>query len=171
MIDKQTIIDDQKKTIHRLQQECTEKTNTILALGDKLKCKEQECESLNADNIYLRDRESKLELAILRRDEKLDQLKEQLKTKEQECETLASQLDFEVQKKECLEKKCKQQSWNIGNLGYKIKNQRHEINNRLKQLDQLKQECKELRVENKKLKEELLDLKLQFEEEQLMYEI
>lgn len=70
---KQIIIDDQKKTIHRLQQECTEKTNTILALGDKLKCKEQE--------------------------------------------------------------------------------------------------CKELRVENKKLKEELLDLKLQFEEEQLMYEI
>ena len=78
MIDKQTIIDDQKKTIHRLQQECTEKTNTILALGDKLKCKEQECESLNADNIYLRDRESKLELAILRRDEKLDQLKDEI---------------------------------------------------------------------------------------------
>lgn len=33
------------------------------------------------------------------------------------------------------------------------------------------QECEELKVENKKLKEELLDLKLQFEEEQLMYEI
>ena len=34
-------------------------------------------------------------------------LKEQLDKKEQECETLASQLDFEVQKKECLEQKCK----------------------------------------------------------------
>ena len=34
---------------------------------------------------------------------KLDQ---QLKRKEQECETLASQLDFEVQKKECLEQEC-----------------------------------------------------------------
>ena len=46
MTNKQIIIDDQKKTIHRLQQECTEKTNTILALGDKLKLKEQECEWL-----------------------------------------------------------------------------------------------------------------------------
>lgn len=33
------------------------------------------------------------------------------------------------------------------------------------------QECEELKTENKKLKEELLDLQLQFEEEQLMYEI
>lgn len=46
MTNKQIIIDDQKKTIHRLQQECIEKTNTILALGDKLKCKEQECKEL-----------------------------------------------------------------------------------------------------------------------------
>lgn len=30
----------------------------------------------------------------------------QFKRKEQECETLASQLDFEVQKKECLEQEC-----------------------------------------------------------------
>ena len=28
--------------------------------------------------------------------------------KEQECETLASQLDFEVQKKECLEQECEE---------------------------------------------------------------
>lgn len=33
------------------------------------------------------------------------------------------------------------------------------------------QECEELKKENKKLKEELLDLKLQLEEEKLMYEI
>ena len=33
------------------------------------------------------------------------------------------------------------------------------------------QECEELKEENKKLKEELLDLQLQLEEEQLMYEI
>ena len=32
----------------------------------------------------------------------------QLKRKEEECETLASQLDFEVQKKECLEQKCEE---------------------------------------------------------------
>lgn len=35
-------------------------------------------------------------------------LYKQLKRKEQECETLASQLDFEVQKKECLEKECEE---------------------------------------------------------------
>ena len=46
MTDKQIIIDDQKKTIHRLQDECTEKTNAIIALGEKLKIKEQECEEL-----------------------------------------------------------------------------------------------------------------------------
>ena len=46
MTDKQIIIDDQTKTIHRLQQECTEKTNIIIALGNKLKAKEQECEEL-----------------------------------------------------------------------------------------------------------------------------
>ena len=44
MTDKQIIIDDQKKTIHRLQDECTEKTNAIIALGEQLKRKEQECE-------------------------------------------------------------------------------------------------------------------------------
>ena len=46
MTDKQIIIDDQKKTIHRLQGECTEKTNAIIALGEKLKIKEQEYEKL-----------------------------------------------------------------------------------------------------------------------------
>lgn len=40
------IIIDQKQTIHRLQQECTEKTNVIIALGEKLQAKEQECETL-----------------------------------------------------------------------------------------------------------------------------
>ena len=42
MENKQIIIDDQKKTIHRLQQECTEKTNAIIALGEQLSRKEQE---------------------------------------------------------------------------------------------------------------------------------
>ena len=36
MTDKQIIINDQKKTIHRLQDECTEKTNIIIALGEQL---------------------------------------------------------------------------------------------------------------------------------------
>ena len=49
MTDKQIIIDDQKKTIHRLQQECTEKTDTIIALGEQLKRKEQEREKLKKE--------------------------------------------------------------------------------------------------------------------------
>ena len=43
---KQMIIDDQKETIRRLQDECTEKNNAIIALGEHLKAKEQECEEL-----------------------------------------------------------------------------------------------------------------------------
>lgn len=41
----------------------------------QLKRKEQECEELNAENIYLKDRVGKLKRAILRRNEQLDQLK------------------------------------------------------------------------------------------------
>lgn len=45
-------------------------------------------------------------------------------------------------------KECEKKSWEIGNLGYKIKNQRREINERLKQIEKLKrkeQECEELK--------------------------
>ena len=47
MTDKQIIIDDQRKTIHRLQDECTEKTNAIIALGERL-------DQLKAENNLLR---------------------------------------------------------------------------------------------------------------------
>ena len=53
MTDKQ-IINDQKNTILRLQQECTEKTNAIIALGEQLKAKEQECEELKKQVCGLR---------------------------------------------------------------------------------------------------------------------
>lgn len=53
MIDREIIIDDQKETIHRLQQECTEKTNTIIALGEQLQRKTQECEELKEQLAYL----------------------------------------------------------------------------------------------------------------------
>ena len=55
MTDKQIIIDDQKETIHRLQQECTEKTNAIIVLGERLKAKEQECEGLKKELQAQRD--------------------------------------------------------------------------------------------------------------------
>ncbi len=46
---------------------------------------------------------------------------------------------------------CEKKSWEISNLGYKIKNQRREINERLKQIEKLKrkeQECEKLKSEN-----------------------
>ena len=42
----QSLIEDYKQTIERLQKECTEKTNAIIALGEQLKAKEQECKEL-----------------------------------------------------------------------------------------------------------------------------
>ena len=39
---------------------------------------------------------------------KIREQNEYIKAKEKECETLASQLDFEVQKKECLEQECEE---------------------------------------------------------------
>lgn len=42
----QSLIEDYRQTIERLQKECTEKTNAIIALGEQLKAKTQECEKL-----------------------------------------------------------------------------------------------------------------------------
>lgn len=46
---EQIIIDDLKEMIYKLQIECAEKTDNILALGEKLHSKEQECEELKKD--------------------------------------------------------------------------------------------------------------------------
>ena len=75
-MDKQTI-DDQKKTIHRLQEECTEKTNAIIALGEKLKAKEQECEELKSENFTFEQLIKDIEKygAIEELIQQLDQLK------------------------------------------------------------------------------------------------
>ena len=42
----QSLIEDYRQTIERLQKECTEKTNAIIALGERLKAKEKECEQI-----------------------------------------------------------------------------------------------------------------------------
>lgn len=75
MIDKQIIIDDQKETIHRLQQECTEKTNTIIALGEQLQAKEQECEDLKEDRERWKSNFNGKVSAIEELLQQLDQLK------------------------------------------------------------------------------------------------
>ena len=66
-------------------------------------------------------------------------LYKQLKRKEQECETLVCQLDFEVQKKECLEQECEKlkedrERWK-SNFNGKVS----AIEELLQQLDQFKQ--------------------------------
>ena len=45
----QSLIEDYRQTIERLQKECTEKTNAIIALGEHLKAKTQECEELRSE--------------------------------------------------------------------------------------------------------------------------
>lgn len=81
MIDKQIIIDDQKKTIHRLQDECTEKTNAIIALGEQLKRSEAQCEGMFVSH-------TDLEKKCKAKEQECDQLKA-------ENDTLKRQLQFE----------------------------------------------------------------------------
>ena len=178
MTDKQIIIDgvdvsecasymDNGECISELvySDYCKVCPNCTYKLEQKLKAKEQECEELKeyfetakeASNCNLRALGEMTEWAD-KLDEENDQLKEQLKAKEQECE---------------------EKSWEIGNLGYKIKNQRKEINIRLEQLDQLKTENKILkekfeiaiknnmdktllRLENGDVKEELQEIREEF---------
>lgn len=59
------------------------------------------------------------------------------------------------------EQECEKKSWEIGNLGYKIKNQRREINERLKQIEKLKhkeQECEELNSDNRYFVNKIISL-------------
>lgn len=121
-----------KQIIDKLKNDVTCKENIInhlaehnIKLQDQLARKEQElgkiCKAFD------------IEYAIDEETGNLFGRCNKLYKKEQERKELVSKCNQ-------LDKKCKQQSWDIGNLGYKIKNQRHEINNRLKQLDQLKAE-------------------------------
>ena len=52
---EQIIIDDLKEMIYKLQIECAEKTDNILALGEKLHSKEQECEELTTKCSQLKE--------------------------------------------------------------------------------------------------------------------
>ena len=56
----QSLIEDYKQTIERLQKECTEKTNAIIALGEQLKVKEQECERLKEELKFLENNDDLL---------------------------------------------------------------------------------------------------------------
>ena len=62
---------------------------------------------------------------------------------------------------------CEKKSWEIGNLGYKIKNQRKEINERLKQLKAKEQECEELEKKLNYIRDENIHLKESATDEQI----
>ena len=59
MIDKQEIIEDLKEMIHRLQKECTEKTDNILYLEKKYQQLKKEINEWQAKIIQIRDIGSK----------------------------------------------------------------------------------------------------------------
>ena len=64
---------------------------------------------------------------IFEREQIGDKYFEIILAKEQECETLASQLDFEVQKKECLEQECEELKENLSDLKKDLKFQNDKI--------------------------------------------
>ena len=67
----QSLIEDYRQTIERLQQECTEKTNAIIALGEHLKAKEQECEALKSESFTMNS-------LIIEQEEEIEELKKEL---------------------------------------------------------------------------------------------
>ena len=125
-MDKQIIIDDQKKTIHRLQDECTEKTNAIIALDEQLKAKEQELQEA-MDNYVQLD---------LQRVKEYNELVDLYKAKEQECESWKK---ANYEKNEFLKK-----------LGISATGEFHRIKY---YINKLYQECEKLKAEVKKQKE------------------
>ena len=88
----QSLIEDYRQTIKRLQKECTEKTNAIIALGEHLKAKEQELndykKQFKADTKEMEDCQNE----IVRHLESLEYLRTKLRTKEQECGELKERI-------------------------------------------------------------------------------
>lgn len=99
-MNKQTLIDDYKQTIERLQKECTEKTDFNIKLMECVKKLEQK---LNAQFAEMEEKLTAEELKNYELKEKLkiaenliyenSELYKNLKEKEQECEELKKQLE------------------------------------------------------------------------------
>lgn len=93
----QSLIEDYRQTIERLQKECTEKTNAIIALGEQLKAKEQECEQIKEkyEALKLENQEGYEIVAELKQE--CEKLKKQLETSEEwriAAESLNEKLDL-----------------------------------------------------------------------------
>lgn len=99
-------------------------------------------------------------------EESCKKCEDDFKAKEQKCETLASQLDFEVQKKECLEQECERlkQLNCIYSIGVKqadelqktLDHKQAYINNIENYNEQLNKQLDQLKAKNNDLKKQLM---------------
>ena len=106
---------------------------------------QNECSAQNCYYKQLKRKEGIINILEQECTEKMEiiiALENKLTAKEQECETLASQLDFEVQKKECLERECKNNKI-AHQMELDIYNQ--ECLNLQEELKAKEQECEELK--------------------------
>ena len=99
----QSLIEDYKQTIERLQKECTEKTNAIIALGEQLKAKEQECETLASQLDFEIQKKECLEQECERSLKRISDLEERIINHSNEIEEYCSRLADK--NKECEELK------------------------------------------------------------------
>ena len=88
----QSLIEDYKQTIERLQKECTEKTNAIIALGEQLKAKEQECETLASQLDFEIQKKECLEQECERSLKRISDLEERIINHSNEIEEYCSRL-------------------------------------------------------------------------------
>lgn len=156
------IINDQKKTIERLQQECIEKTNAIIKLDEKNEKLEKRVEISGEtidkviEALYPNADEDEL-FAIAFNGEWIDDLKERLaklSIKEQECENnkTAHQIELDIYNQECL------------NLQEELKAKEQECEELKRDNATLFDKAIEARKECTDLKEQLFLLKIELEQ-------
>ena len=107
-MNKQTLIDDYKQTIERLQKECTEKTDFNIKLMERVKKLEQK---LNAQFAEMEEKLTAEELKNYELKEKLkiaedliyenSELYKNIKGKEQECEELKRKVELMMDCPDC----------------------------------------------------------------------
>jgi chromosome segregation ATPase len=148
MTDKQIIIDDQNKIINILEQECTEKMDIIVALENKLKAKEQECEELKEQlkemNEVIRTETTRCSLVnSLKTD--LDQLKAENDTLNFECDTLDFNNRFLQARVDKLEQVILRRNDQIDQLKAENKHLNNLLNQALKELEKTRETLTEIK--------------------------
>lgn len=161
MTDKQIIIDDQKKTIHRLQDECTEKTNVIIALGEQLQRKQQSEEKLVKQIQTICDFINNRPETFKGINGSVDKIiTDYAKAKEQECEELKKIIN------EAKNSKLDLKSFLVGEA---VQNEYEQQLDRLKaELEAYKMEAEEGKEINAELKAELTRANCQIADDEIL---